>query len=139
MKPHKNSSASLPPLLVYDGVCVLCNRWVNYVLEKDHQQLFIFSSYQGLPASISKEGAVIPMDQSVSLFIDGQWFQESTAILKIFEKLYGPYHWSQLAYIFPRFLRNFVYRQIAKRRYKWFGKYESCRLPNAGNQTRFIG
>jgi predicted DCC family thiol-disulfide oxidoreductase YuxK len=139
MKSYKNNPVVLSPLIVFDGVCVLCNRWVNYVLEKDQQQLFIFSSYQGLPTFISKKGVSIPLEQSIALYDNGAWFQQSTAILLIFKKLYGRFHWSQLAWIAPRFLRDFLYRQVAKRRYQWFGKTESCRVPNQDEANRFIG
>ena len=89
-------------LIVYDGVCILCNRYIQYLLRIDRKAQFIFSTYQGLPAYIEKDT-------------------------------------QQLAWIFPRVLRDSVYRSISKNRYRLFGKYDSCLLPNATFQDRFIG
>ena len=139
MTKAQNNTAVQGPLIVFDGVCVLCNRWVNFILKADQKQVFTFSSYQGLPSYISKEGIFIPLEHSIALYDNGAWFQQSTAVLLIFKKLYGRFHWSQLAWLAPRFLRDFLYKQVAKRRYQWFGMNESCRVPSQEEANRFIG
>jgi predicted DCC family thiol-disulfide oxidoreductase YuxK len=126
-------------LIVYDGVCILCNRYIQYLLRIDRKAQFIFSTYQGLPAYIEKDTQQLPFQESVSYLRDGIWWQQSSAALMIYKDVYGRFHWSQLAWIFPRVLRDSVYRSISKNRYRLFGKYDSCLLPNATFQDRFIG
>jgi predicted DCC family thiol-disulfide oxidoreductase YuxK len=126
-------------VVVYDGVCMLCNRMVQYLLRNDQQQLLTFSSFQGLPDVISKNGLQFPLEESVSYYRKGRWWQQSSAVLLIYKDVFGSWHWSQLAWIFPRFLRDFIYRIIAKNRYRWFGKHAHCVLPTPAQRDRFIG
>ena len=126
-------------VVVYDGVCMLCNRMVQYLLRNDQQQLLTFSTFQGLPDVISKNGLEFPLEESISYYRKGIWWQQSSAVLLIYKDVFGSWHWSQLAWVFPRFLRDFVYRIVAKNRYRWFGKHAQCVLPTPAQQDRFIG
>mgnify|MGYP000023182062 FL=1 len=132
-------SGPYPHVVVYDGVCLLCNRLIKYLLKKDRQQLLMFSTYQGLPDVISKKGLQFPMEESISYYRKGVWWQQSNAILLIYKDIHGAFHWSQIAWIFPRVARDFIYRFISKNRYRWFGKHESCLLPEPSIRARFIG
>jgi predicted DCC family thiol-disulfide oxidoreductase YuxK len=132
-------SAHYSHLVVYDGVCMLCNHMVQYLLRNDQQQLLTFSTFQGLPDVISKNGLQFPLEESISYYQKGRWWQQSSAVLMIYKDIFGPWHWSQLAWVFPRFLRDFIYRIIAKNRYRWFGKHAHCVLPTPAQQDRFIG
>ena len=126
-------------VVVYDGVCMLCNRMVQYLLRNDQQQLLTFSTFQGLPDVISKNGLQFPLEESISYYRKGMWWQQSSAVLMIYKDVFGSWHWSQLAWVFPRFLRDFIYRIVAKNRYRWFGKHAQCVLPTPAQQDRFIG
>ena len=126
-------------LVVYDGVCILCNRVVQYLLEKDQQQLLTFSTFQGLPPIIEQSGLQFPFEDSISYFRKGKWWQQSSAVLLIYKDIHGPYHWSQMAWLTPRFIRDFFYRIVAKNRYRWFGKHALCALPDPSQKERFIG
>ena len=126
-------------VVVYDGVCMLCNRMVQYLLRNDQQQLLTFSTFQGLPDVISKNGLEFPLEESISYYRKGMWWQQSSAVLLIYKDVFGSWHWSQLAWVFPRFLRDFIYRIVAKNRYRWFGKHAQCVLPTPAQQDRFIG
>ncbi len=132
-------AAQYDHVIVYDGVCILCNRMVQYLLKNDHQHLLTFSTFQGLPEALSKNGLQFPLEESISYYRKGRWWQQSTAILLIYKDIHGPFHWSQLAWVFPRFFRDFIYRIIAKNRYRWFGKHTQCALPTAEQRERFIG
>jgi predicted DCC family thiol-disulfide oxidoreductase YuxK len=132
-------SAQHSHLVVYDGVCMLCNHMVQYLLKNDQQQLLTFSTFQGLPDVISKNGLQFPLEESISYYRKGRWWQQSSAILMIYKDVFRSWHWSQLAWIFPRFLRDFVYRIVAKNRYRWFGKHAHCVLPTPAQRDRFIG
>jgi predicted DCC family thiol-disulfide oxidoreductase YuxK len=61
-------------VVVYDGVCILCNRLINYLLQKDQQQRLLFSTYQGLPDVISKNGLQFPLEESISYYRKGSWW-----------------------------------------------------------------
>ena len=126
-------------VVVYDGVCILCNRLIQHLLEKDQQQLLTFSTFQGLPDVLSKNGLQFPLEESISYYRQGKWWQQSSAVLLIYKDIQGPYHWSQIAWLIPRFLRDYCYRIVAKNRYSWFGKHAQCALPDPLQKDRFIG
>lgn len=126
-------------LIVYDGVCILCNRYIQHLLRIDRKAYFTFSTYQGLPAYVEKDAKQLPFQESISYLRDGIWWQQSSAALMIYKDIYGRFHWSQVAWLVPRVLRDFIYRSVAKNRYRWFGKHHSCLLPDSTFQDRFIG
>jgi len=126
-------------LVVYDGVCILCNRIVKLLLKKDKHKRLTFSTLQGLPTQIATSGLKKPFSESISFLQDGIWWQQSSAVLMVYKAMFGPYHWSQLGWLFPRVFRDFIYDIIARNRYRWFGKNKQCMLPNPELQDRFIG
>jgi len=132
-------SAQYSHLVVYDGVCMLCNSLIQHLITKDKRQILTFCTFQGLPDEISKKDIQFPLEESISYYREGMWWQRSSAVLLIYKDVFGPWHWSQLAWFFPRFLRDFIYRSIAKNRYRWFGKHAHCMLPNPAQRDRFIG
>jgi predicted DCC family thiol-disulfide oxidoreductase YuxK len=112
---------------------------VQYLLKNDQLHLLTFSTFQGLPEALSKNGLQFPLEESISYYRKGRWWQQSTAVLLIYKDIHGAYHWSQLAWIFPRVARDFIYRIVSKNRYRWFGKHESCLVPDPSIRARFIG
>lgn len=126
-------------LIVFDGTCILCNRFIQFVLKKDKNAHFYFSSYQGLPAEIDQRGLKIAKEDSISYLRHTKWHQRSAAVLFIYQDLFGKLHYTQLAWLLPRFLRDLLYDIIALNRYKWFGKKDSCMMPDPLFKTRFIG
>ncbi len=126
-------------LIVFDGTCILCNRFIQFILKKDKNAHFYFSSYQGLPADIDQHGLEVAKEESISYQRHGKWHQRSSAVLFIYQDLFGKLHYTQLAWLMPRFLRDFLYDIIALNRYKWFGKKDSCMMPDPIFKTRFIG
>jgi predicted DCC family thiol-disulfide oxidoreductase YuxK len=126
-------------LLVFDGYCMLCNRFVQRILKMDTTKKFTFSTLQGLPVAIDQSGLQSSIQDSISYLRNNTWFQKSTAVLYIYQDLFGRFHWSQIAWLCPKLLRDLIYDLIAKHRYKWFGKNESCYLPLPEDRTRFIG
>ena len=139
LSPTKNRRIMPRHLLVFDGYCMLCNRFVHCILQKDRTKIFTFSTLQGLPVSIDQSGLQSNIKDSISYLRNDTWFQKSTAVLYIYQDLFGRFHWSQIAWLCPKFLRDPIYDLIAKHRYKWFGKNESCYLPLPEDSTRFIG
>lgn len=129
-----------PPVILFDGVCNLCNASVQFILDRDPDARFRFASLQ------SEEGAALLRSHggdpealdSVVLIEDGRVFQHSDAALRIARHLSGA--WPALAAlrIVPRPLRDAGYRLVARNRYRWFGKEESCRLPTPETRARFL-
>ena len=138
MGAMENSSPH-SPLLFFDGVCGLCNRSVDFLIERDKARVFRFAPLQGelakrlLEEKDTKE--IVP--KAMVLWEDGKIYRGSTAVLRALTHLPGWRLPSRLALLIPCFLRDAVYAFIARNRYRWFGKSETCRLPSAEERTLF--
>ncbi|MBP9187109.1 MAG: DUF393 domain-containing protein [Bacteroidia bacterium] len=124
------------PIIFYDGLCGLCDKSVQFVLKHDTHNKFLFCALQDNYAQ-QILGNNLTFDSFI-LHHNNKIYTQSTAAL-ITLKLLGGF-W-QLLYIFiivPAFIRNAVYQYIAKNRYKWFGKYDTCKIPTAETKKRFI-
>ena len=125
-------------IIFFDGVCPVCNGFVDYVLKKDLKNQFQFSSLQSQFA----KATLLPQYQgldSVILLENDQTFIKSTAVLRILFQLNG--HWNALAVFLsaiPRPIRDFFYDIFAKNRYRIFGQNEICRVPTVKEKLRFI-
>lgn len=128
-------------VILFDGVCNLCNSSVNWVIDRDSKNLFQFASLQSdYGISVVKKFSITGnyMD-TVVLLEEDKIFMRSDAVLRILKHLGGVY---SLAYVFilvPRFIRDFVYKVIAKNRYRWFGKQDACRIPSPDLKAKFLG
>lgn len=133
------TEAAAAPIVFFDGVCGLCNASVDRLLRWDRRGVLRFAPLQGETAA--KLLGPLPPDPttwSMRLAEGDRISDQSDAALRILGILGG---WGTLAQVFwlvPRFLRNFVYRAVAVRRYRWFGKQETCRLPKPGERARFL-
>ncbi|MGB4837683.1 MAG: DCC1-like thiol-disulfide oxidoreductase family protein [Saprospiraceae bacterium] len=124
------------PVLVFDGVCHLCDRSVQFVLKKDNHAKFRFCTLQFANTQLQFETNV----DSVVLLDEGKLYIRSTAILRCMHHLGGIYRLiSAMLSVIPTGFADFVYRIIAKNRYRWFGKYDSCMVPDVKWKDRFIG
>ena len=126
--------------IFFDGVCNLCNGFVQFVIKNDPKGYFRFASLQSEEAQPYLEGCNYPADQlnSVVLFENGKCYAKSTAALRVFRKLSGAWPLFFASIIVPRFIRDGVYDFIATKRYRWFGKQESCMLPTPELKQRFL-
>ncbi|MEL0649793.1 DCC1-like thiol-disulfide oxidoreductase family protein [Algibacter sp. TI.3.09] len=128
-------------LILFDGVCNLCNSSVQYVIKRDKKEHFLFTALQ------SETGKQI-LDQykidttkidSILLYTPEKGIDyKSTAALKIAVSLGFPENLMAIFFIVPAFIRNWVYDFIAKNRYKWYGKKESCMIPTPKLKNRFL-
>lgn len=128
-------------LILFDGVCNLCNNSVQYVLEKDSKNKFVFTSLQGETAKsilTHFKVDVAKMDSIILYTPEEKIYYKSTAALKIAGKLGFPTNLLTVFLIVPAVLRNFVYDYIARNRYKWYGKKEACYLPTPELKARFL-
>lgn len=125
-------------VLLFDGVCNLCNGWVDFLLKYDSKKELKFAALQSDEAKqfVSPEFAKkLPS----LVFVNGNYtYIESDAAIWVLASLGGWWRIALAVLVLPKFLRNWVYRLIAKNRYHWFGKSEQCRIPNAEERSRFL-
>ncbi|MDP3312339.1 thiol-disulfide oxidoreductase DCC family protein [Lutibacter sp.] len=127
-------------LILFDGICNLCNSSVKFIIKNDPNENFKFASIQSDAATeILLQYSTIKYDlDSIILIEEGKIYDKSTAILKIARKLAHGFSVCYIFIIVPLFIRDWVYSTIAKNRYNWFGKRESCMLPSLEIKKRFL-
>lgn len=146
-------------IILFDGVCNLCNASVNFIIDHDSQKKFRFASLQSdfaqdlihnsqTPNQFYTSKGLLPLNEdfkkkltsleSIIYFEEGIYYQKSEAALRIARHLDGIYKWISIGKIFPISLRDFIYGYIARNRYRWFGKSESCRMPTPELKERFL-
>lgn len=128
-------------IILFDGVCNLCNDSVLKVIKNDKKNSFLFTALQSdsgqkiinhLKIDISKIDSIILYEPGVSYEI------KSTAALKIMNDFGGFWKITQIFWVLPETFRNVIYDFIAKNRYKWFGKKESCMIPTPELKAKFL-
>jgi predicted DCC family thiol-disulfide oxidoreductase YuxK len=129
---------SRPPVIYFDGYCGLCNGFVDFVLARDRARRFRFAPLQGTTARarFGDPGEVDPT--TILLEEAGTVFDRSTAALRIITALGGIWGLAGMLRLVPRFIRDAVYDWVARNRYGWFGKRDSCRLPSSEERAVFL-
>ncbi len=127
-------------ILLFDGVCNLCNGAVQFVIVRDRKNKFRFASLQSSSGQdlLLKFGLNISDFDSFVFITQDQYFTKSTAALKVVQQLGGIW---QLLYIFiiiPKFIRDGIYNFVSRNRYKWFGKKDQCMLPTPALKEKFL-
>jgi predicted DCC family thiol-disulfide oxidoreductase YuxK len=131
-------------LLLYDGVCGLCDRTVQFLLARDVRGQLVFAPLQGPTAAAARLRLALPEDlASVVLVTDPGIASErahlrSDAVLTALTRLGGAWVLVRALRIVPRPLRDALYDFVARRRYGWFGRFESCKLPSPEQAKRFL-
>ena len=128
-------------IILFDGVCNLCNGSVSFILQREKTPLFHFASIQSEAGQRLLDWCGLPADyKQAVIFIDnGKVNLGSTAALKIGRHLKFPWSFvSYMGFIVPRIIRDWVYGQIAQHRYQWFGKQDVCMLPTENLKPRFL-
>ncbi|KHD89632.1 MAG: thiol-disulfide oxidoreductase [Bdellovibrio sp. ArHS] len=125
-------------VVFFDGVCHLCNGFVDAVISRDKTHFFLFAPLQGVTA----EKLLSPADRTnldtVIYFEKGRIYRRSAAVLRILSGLGGAYRIFALARIIPGPLRDLLYNYVAKNRYHWFGEREFCRLPTPQERSYLL-
>ncbi len=127
-------------VILFDGVCNLCNSSVNWIIDHDKQNQFKFASLQSAYGQNKvKELGLQDNYMNTVVFEDnGKAYLRSDAALQILKQLGGVYSLSVVFYIVPSFVRDWFYKIVANNRYKWFGKKESCRIPTPELKSKFL-
>ncbi|MCB0491023.1 MAG: thiol-disulfide oxidoreductase DCC family protein [Cyclobacteriaceae bacterium] len=128
------------PVVLFDGVCNLCNGSVQFIIKRDKAGKFLFAALQSQygQAQLDQLGISSTSLQSIVLIKGDQFYQRSNAVLEIAKMLGGL--WS-LLYVFkivPAFVRDWIYNGIANNRYKWFGRQDQCMIPTPALKARFL-
>ena len=127
-----------PPVVYFDGYCGLCNGFVDFVLARDRRRRFRFAPLQGTTA-VARFGPPGDVDPTTILLEeDGKVYQRSTAALRIISRLGGACALVAVFNLVPRFIRDAVYDWVARHRYGWFGKRDTCRLPTPEERAVFL-
>ncbi|MCU0440085.1 MAG: thiol-disulfide oxidoreductase DCC family protein [Raineya sp.] len=128
------------PIILFDGVCNLCNSSVQFLIKNDKKNILRFASLQSEIGQNLLQKFNLPTNIFNSfVLIDGeQVYLRSSAALKVASYLGGAWKILQFFWIFPAFIRDGVYNLIAKNRYKWFGKRTECMIPTPELKARFL-
>ena len=128
------------PIILFDGICNLCNSAVSFVIKRDKKSVIQFAALQTDPAKKLLEQFNLPTQSinSIILIEKGVMHTQSTAVLKICKHLNGLWPLFYGLIIVPKFIRNGIYELIATNRYQWFGKQEKCMVPSPELSARFL-
>ncbi len=133
-----------PNLVLYDGVCGLCNKLVRFLLRADRRAVLCFAPLQGPTAARLAERHGFGLDVKTMVYVrhfglkDERAYLRSDAVLRVLADLGGVWWLLSGLRAVPRSLRDPVYEFVARNRYRWFGKYDSCPLPSPEQRARFL-
>ena len=127
-------------MILFDGVCNLCNGAVQFVIKRDKKKYFSFASLQSGEGQKLSGQYDLPLNDfnSFILIENGKAYTRSTGALRVIKKLKGLWPLLYGFMIIPKFIRNAVYDWIARNRYKWFGKKDECMIPTPELKARFL-
>ena len=128
------------PIIVFDSLCVLCSANARFILEHDRRGRYRLAAMQSeIGAALYRRFGIDPADpDSLILVEDGRVRRDSDAVIAIYAGLGGPWRAMQLARFVPRFLRDSVYRWVARHRFALFGRRDACWRPPAELRDRLL-
>ena len=127
------------PILLFDGICNYCNKWVNFVIRHDTKKKFLFAPLQSDAGKKLLKQYDIPEDtESAVLIYNDKAYLKSATGLHILYHLGGIYSLAFAFIIVPAYVRDFYYDIIARNRYKWWGKKDACMIPDEEVKERFL-
>jgi predicted DCC family thiol-disulfide oxidoreductase YuxK len=130
------------PVVLFDGVCNLCNGAVNFLIDRDPAGVLHFASLQsrGAREVLQAAGRTAPegIPESILFVENGHVHERSDAALGILRRLPGAWKLASVLLVIPRPLRDLVYRWVARHRYAWFGTSAACRVPTPDLRARFL-
>ena len=128
------------PTLLYDGHCALCNSWVRWVLKHDRDAVFRFAALQSDFAGelLAKHGIDSNQRATIVVVENDHALTRSDAALAVIARMPGFWKYLRFARYCPRLLRDSIYSYIARNRFRWFPRYESCPLPPVAHRDRFV-
>ncbi len=139
--PRRHNGTVDQPVIVFDGVCNLCNAYVDFLVRRDKDGIFQFASNQSEAGEeiVAQAGITQFEADTIVLVEDGTAYVRSTAVLRIARQLGMPWRLFSIFLVVPAPVRDFLYRLVAKNRYRVFGKRDTCRIPTPEERSRFLG
>ncbi|WP_047981513.1 thiol-disulfide oxidoreductase DCC family protein [Ornithinibacillus contaminans] len=126
-------------IIIFDGECNLCNASVQFIIKRDPTARYKFTSLQSeIGQQLLQENRIPPTLDSFIYIENEKVYSKSTAALKVCRRLGGLWKLAYVCIIIPRPVRDLVYEWVARNRYKWFGKRDSCMLPSPELRSRFL-
>jgi predicted DCC family thiol-disulfide oxidoreductase YuxK len=138
--PHRVSKSPSHQLILFDGVCTLCNGFVQFVIARDPAGRFQFGTLQSASARqlLSRHQVMGALPDSVVLVEEGKVFTQSTAVLRITRRLTFPWSLATVLLAVPTPIRDTVYAFVSRHRYRWLGQRDQCMLPTPALRSRFL-
>jgi predicted DCC family thiol-disulfide oxidoreductase YuxK len=126
-------------VILYDGVCIFCSRWIRFIADRDRDKRFRFTPIQSAYGTrLAQAFGIDPDDPDTNAVIHGGIaYFKSDAALTVLSNLPG-WGWTRLFFVVPKPLRDLVYNLVARNRYRIFGKYETCFVPDADMRARVL-
>jgi predicted DCC family thiol-disulfide oxidoreductase YuxK len=126
-------------VILYDGVCVFCSRWIRFIAARDREGRFRFTAIQSAYGTrLAQAFGIDPDDPDTNAVIHGGVaYLKSDGALTVLSSL-PRWRWTRIFFAVPKRLRNAVYNLVAKNRYRIFGKYDSCFVPDADMRERVM-
>lgn len=127
-------------IVIFDGVCNLCNFWVDFLIKRDKKGLFLFTANQDQAGKeiLETHGESAEDVRTIYFLEKDILYKESSAVLRVARRLPGLWPLLYAFIIIPRPIRDLVYQWVAKNRYRWFGQKETCRIPTEEERARFL-
>nr|WP_036096863.1 DCC1-like thiol-disulfide oxidoreductase family protein [Leptospira weilii] len=140
MKPQVFDESQKQPIVFFDGVCNLCNAAVLFFIDRNRKENLRFASLQSFTAEkiLGKKTELGEFPSSVLFLEEGILYQKSTAVLRIGAHLRFPWNLVSFFRWIPSSILDFVYDWIAKNRYRWFGRLDTCRILDPNLKSRFL-
>jgi len=133
-------SADAGPIIVFDGVCLLCNGWVDFLLRVDTRARYRFAAMQGATGRTLLQAHGLDPDDPASFLLShgGQAWTDTDALIRVLSGLGGAWTLAGAMRVIPRSWRDTAYRFVARHRYRVFGRASQCRVPTTGQAARFF-
>ena len=141
MSEESTAGTHLPEkLILFDGVCVLCNGSMQFILKHERAAEFHFAAVQSAAGrrALAAHGQPTEDWDSVVVVDGTAVYLKSDAAIRIAGDLRAPWSWLRVLAILPRGLRDWLYDRVARNRYRLFGRYDQCRVPNAEQRGRIL-
>lgn len=129
------------PILIFDGHCVLCSSFAQFILRNDrHRHFRLMAAQTPIGAALYAHFGLNPVDYETNILVEGgQAWLKSEGSIRVFERLGFPWSLVSVARLLPRPVRDWLYEIVARNRLRWFGVRETCYLPDPSEADRFIG
>ncbi|MEH6491967.1 thiol-disulfide oxidoreductase DCC family protein [Halopseudomonas sp.] len=142
MNNSASSSRPVPPdrIILFDAVCKLCNGWANFLITHDRRRVYRLCSVQSTAGEQLLQQFGYSSERVTTMLVieQGCCFEKSAAFFRVMSGLGWPWRMLGVLRVVPRPVRDWLYDRIALNRYRWFGRYDYCTLPNADHAKRFL-